>query len=60
MAVAAVIAEAEHLPIAVVAVERPPTTVAEVGRLRRAAEVAIAVEAEDVPPLTAATVAIAN
>jgi hypothetical protein len=53
MAVAAVIAEAEHLPI----------TAEVAGRLHRAAEEAIAVEAEgDVPllALAAATVAIAN
>jgi hypothetical protein len=51
MAVAAVVEEAEHLPI----------TVVEAGPLHRAAEVATAVEAEgDVPLLAAATVAIAN
>ena len=50
-AVVAVIEVAEHLPITVVVA----------GRLHRAAEVAIAVEAEgDVPLLAAATVAIAN
>ena len=51
MAVAAVVEEAQHLPI----------TVVEAGRLHRAAEVVIAVEAEgDVPLLAAATVVIAN
>jgi hypothetical protein len=52
MAVAEVIEEAA---------ERLPTTVEVVGRQRRAAVAAIAVEAEgDVPLLAAATVAIAN
>lgn len=62
MAVAAVIEEVEqHLPTMVVVAEPLRTTVAEAGRLRRVAEVAMAVEAAgDAPPLAAATVAIAN
>ena len=56
------IEEAEHLPTMVAAVEHLRLMVVAAGRLHRAAEVAIAVEAEaDVPLLVpAATVAIAN